>query len=173
MKRFGKKGVIDDGLFWVLRIIMIMMVFTLVVFFINSVLAKHLDSKDLELYLISARMINSPSCLAFEKSIDVYDDEVFNVKRVYPGVVDMNKYDEKYLNSSCLVDIEKPDVGIKLSLSGLSPVFIGKEYYEDTEPLTFSTKYYKVKKNYAVEVVNKDFKKETKTLEVVVVAKKR
>lgn len=169
----GKKGTIEDGIFWIFRILMIMFVVVLVIFFVNSVIARHLDSEDLELYLISARMINSPSCLALEKSIDVYEDEVYNIKRVYPGVINLEHYNEKYLNQSCLVDIEKPDVGIKLELNGTKPVFINQEYYEDIEPLTFSTKYYKIEKNFIVEVIDKDLKTTTNTIKIVVVAKKR
>lgn len=169
----GKKGTIEDGIFWVFRILLIMFVVVLVIFFVNSVMARHLDSEDLELYLISARIINSPSCLALEKSIDVYEEENFNTKRVYPGVVNLEHYNEKYLNTSCLVDIEKPDVGIKITLNGTKPVFINQEYYEDIEPLTFSTKYYKVKKNFVVEVIDPESNIQTRTLEIVVVAKKR
>ena len=171
--KLNKKGSIEDGLFWIFRIVLIMIVMFMLVFFVNSVIARHLDSEDLELHLIATRVINSPSCLALEKSIDVYEDDTFNVKRVYPGFVDLKKYKDEYLNISCLIDIDKSDVGIKMKLDKNNPVFINKDYYEDIEPLTFSTKYYKVKKVFPVQVVDANSNMTSNTLEIVVVAKKR
>lgn len=171
--RNNKKGTIEEGIFWIIRVIIIMVVVFILIFFINSALTKMLNTENLELDLIAARIINSPSCLAMQKTIEVYEEDVYNTVRVYPGIIELDKYNEKSLNKTCIIQEGAPAIGIKIKINGMNELYINKEYYEDTEPLTFSDKYYKLRKVLPIQVVDKNGKKETKTLEVIVVAKKK
>lgn len=159
MKLFmHKKGVSEDAGFWIFRIILIVIVVFSIVFFVNSIITKNIETENLELYLINARIINSPFCLAYQ------DDN----GRVHPGEIAMYKYNEYYLQRNCIIKGKEEFVGVMIKLEDENPIYINKEYYEDIEPLTFSKKYAKVKKNIPVLVDGK-----IKAIEITAVARQR
>lgn len=173
----NKKAIVDDMMFWIFRIILIIIVIVALVFFVNSTISKNLDTKSLELDLITARIINSKDCLARAELIDVYENEKDNVFRIYPGEIDKTKYNEEYLKKNCVILNSNdgnltPKLGVKITLYNNPPVYISKDDYDDIEPLTFSSKYQKVIKVFPV-LVYLNNKIESTTLEIVVVAKKR
>ena len=66
----SKKGVRDDAGFWISRIILIVMVVFVTVFFVNSIIRANIDTVSLELDSLAARIINSPYCVAKADAID-------------------------------------------------------------------------------------------------------
>lgn len=158
-----KKGIFEDAGFWIFRIILIMIVVFSAVFFVNSIIKTNLDTEGLELDIVAARIINTNHCLAY------LDD----AKRVYPGIIDFDKYDITYLEQSCLSITKDDPLGVKIQLGNKTPIFLNQEYYEDTEPLTFSQKYYKVEKKLPVLIIYNNTKKENSNLDIILVGEKR
>lgn len=158
-----KRGISEDAGFWIFRIILIMVVVFAAVFFVNSIIKTNLDTEGLELDLILARIINSPDCLAYQDS---------DTNRIYPGYVNLNFYSQSYLEKNC-VKLNSGDlVGIRIELDSKEPIYLNKDYYDDTEPLTFSSKYYKVQKSYPVIVIN-NYERTDSILRVILVSQKR
>ncbi|MBR9691042.1 hypothetical protein GOV08_05155 [Candidatus Woesearchaeota archaeon] len=155
----NKRGeeIAADATFWIFRILLILILVFSLIFFVNTVIKKNIDTGTLELDLVAARILYSPGCLS--KS-----DEIRN----YPGIIDKEKYDENYLKLNCIKETDRVLVGLMISLEGQNPIYINQEYYEDVEPLTFSKRYNKAEKNLPVIVGN-----ETKALKIIVVAEKR
>lgn len=168
---FGKRALVDDMMFWIFRIILILIISFALVFFINSVIKKNLESGKLEITLIASRIIYSPSCLAMSELVEAYSGE--QMTRVYPGKIRLSSYNNEHLKEKCVITEGDAKVGAKITISGMPSVYINQEYYEDIEPLTFSSKYQKVRHVYPVLVYEENGKEESKIIEIIVVAKKR
>jgi hypothetical protein len=165
----NKKAIIDDMMFWIFRIILIMIITFALVFFVNSMIKKNLDSGKLELNLIAARIINSPECLAMSEKVDK------NI-RIFPGKTRLKNFDENFLKKNCIITDGDARVGVNMTLyakNDKKSVYINQQYYEDIEPLTFSAKYLKVRRVFPVLVYDESGKAESTAIEIIAVEKKR
>lgn len=108
----NKKGV-SDVILWTYRLLILLVVFFSIGFIISQYGVFDVDTKDLEFNVLFNRAIYSKNCLS-------YEDE-----RVYPGIIDMDKFNEIVLKNC----FKNDNQGIKFSLEG-KELFVNKDFYE-------------------------------------------
>ncbi len=91
IKRLGKKGFVDDLIYWVPKLIYYNIVFFVLLIMIFSFMAMRVELKEAEARAYLNRVIFS------QDSIYYYDDEL---ERSYPGIVDIKKFNDNTLNLS-------------------------------------------------------------------------
>ena len=115
----NKKGVIGDIPLWTYRLLILLAVFFSIGIIISQYGTFEVDTKDLEFNVLFNRMIYSKNCLLFEN------------ERIYPGIIDMDKFNEIVLRDC----FKNDNQGIKLSLGNkddleYKEIFVNKEFYE-------------------------------------------
>jgi len=86
--------------YYVIVVIIIAIIFFVTVGVYHRYQAKVVEKvKNLENEMIVFELITSPHCLAY------YDSEI---RRTYPSIIDMNKFDEKIFKENCMKYIKKP-----------------------------------------------------------------
>ncbi len=127
----NKKGTEVIG--WVFNILIFGAILGIIVIITNSAFSKKLDTHNLEYSIISARIVNNPFCLAYEDK---------DTKRIYPGIIDISKFEENKLQECIITTDELRPLGVRLELktvnSNYEPIFLNEENYLDYSVLSFS-----------------------------------
>lgn len=100
---FGSKGQYDlarKALYYIVAIFVIAVIFlymhNAIANYNNTVVS---DASKIEGSIIAVQALMSPKCFAY------YDEEI---GRTYPGIIDMEKFNNRNLGRNCMVYIESP-----------------------------------------------------------------
>lgn len=89
--KLGKKGFVDDQVYWVIRLMYYNIVFFVLLIMIFSFMAMRVELKEVESRTYINRVLFS------QDSVFYYDEKL---ERTYPGIVDVKKFNEETLNLS-------------------------------------------------------------------------
>jgi len=126
------KKALGDVVLWIIRIIVLVAVVAAINFLRIIALNNALQTYDTEFYILNTKMMYSPTGLAYESTA---------TGRTYPGMIDIEKLDEAYINNSMTRNIPS-----RFTLTDENGVVIKQEYhnkerYNILEPLTFAKQY--------------------------------
>ena len=124
-----KRGTIDEFLFWILRIIMLLMFIASLVGVINYVTNSALETYEFEYKALVERSVN---CLSY------YDFDTF---RRMSGVLDPVLLNDEVLGDCIASNSELYGIGIKFNLKDESAFHLNKEFYEEYKPIAWSKTY--------------------------------
>lgn len=120
------------GLSYFIMFLVYLIVLSMVLYFIVQIakqgLAADLETKGLEYDLLMNRLLYSPNSISYTDT---------TIGRTYPGIIDMNKFNEETLNKT-FGDSKR--FGMKVNL-GKDTIYYNKESYDEFQPLLWSEKY--------------------------------
>jgi hypothetical protein len=135
----GKKGesafeVAETSIFYIVMITVIVMIVLAFVFLLGSYTNKLTAVPDkLKAELVASRFINIPECFAYQDPI---------TKRVYSGIIDLEKFNENQMNNCYLTEKEQghQQLNFKLQLQNKNSVFVKTNNYFKIDHFTLSKK---------------------------------
>lgn len=149
--RWNKKGisfkVLNMALF---RLLFITILFFALYLFSTSLIKTNISTRDIRNLIIFNRILYSPSSISYN---DGYVD------RFYPGIIDINKFNDSTLTKA--FDYGENKIAIRLELTNLEnneikEVYLNKKWYDRWGPLTKFEQYEKKIKWRYVLIKDKD-----------------
>jgi len=92
-----------------------------------------------------------------------------NTGRIYPNIIDQNKFNEEFLNTS----FTEKNFAIKLSLTNNPTIFFNKEFYEFAEPIKGISKYQEIFQTNPIQVLTKDNKLTQEIIKISIIYQQR
>ncbi|MDP2750522.1 MAG: hypothetical protein Q8O89_06850 [Nanoarchaeota archaeon] len=110
LKKLGKKGFVDDWLYWIPKLIYFNIVVLLVMIMLLMFIRTKIDMGSAETQIYVNRIFYSPTGISY------YDEEL---QRGYPGIIDLQRFNEEILNHSLFFTNpeEQYDTYIAINLS--------------------------------------------------------
>lgn len=124
----NKKGVLFDWLIWSIRITLLAIVIYCIVAITISPLEEDLNTHDLDYTFLLNRLFYSPNSIS-------YVDDLTG--RVYPGIIDLSKFNEETLNKTLGTSSR---FAVKITL-GDKVIYNNKDNYDDMAHLVWSKAY--------------------------------
>lgn len=114
-----------EMIYWIARVIFLIIVIVSVVFLTRSYITGHTDTEELEKIMIVNHFLYSPSLL--------YYDELAG--RAMPGIIDLKKLDDATLNNSFSFGAQNKMAAAKITINDfqdklVKEVFYNKAYYD-------------------------------------------
>ncbi len=128
----NKKGVIEDFVFWIIRIILVIVVVSGLVAIVDYTLKTNLDTHNLGYKILVDRSI---SCFS------VYDYDLY---REQTGIIDSLKLNKDTIQKCIVSESEMQGIGIKFQPEGMKEFYYNQSFYEDYEPIAWSKTYTKI-----------------------------
>jgi len=146
MDRMLDKKAMAEAALWIIRILILVAIVAAVHFVQIMALNNALQSYDTEFYILNTKILYSPTGLAYQSLVS---------GRAYPGIIELEEFNEANLNSSMTRNIPTKLRLMNLDKSLIKELYYDKEGYNLLEPLAFSKQYDTINKTYYVLINDK------------------
>jgi hypothetical protein len=127
----SRRGIMEDFLLWILRLLILIAVVSGIVSIVNYVFDENINSHNLDYKILVDRTI---SCMSY------YDYETF---REYTGVIDTSLMTEERIRECIISKSELQGIGMIIK-TPYREFYFNKQFYDDYEPISWSRTYTKL-----------------------------
>ncbi|MCF7861138.1 hypothetical protein K9M79_02745 [Candidatus Woesearchaeota archaeon] len=127
----NRKGVLEDFMMWVLRLIILIAVVSGIVTIVNYVFDENIDTHNLDYKILVDRTI---SCMSY------YDYDTY---REYTGILDPALMNEDKIKECIVSKSDLQGIGMIIK-TPKGEFYFNKQFYEDYEPISWSKTYTKM-----------------------------